>query len=84
MPLPAVRSSVAHADSAGRFGQLADKGDITAVLLHLCRGKLQSVQPVRIDGQVVTLLEGVGARDREESRERQYQVVDSFHRFWFL
>ena len=40
--------------------------------------------PVRIDGQVVTLLEGVGARDREESRERQYQVVDSFHRFWFL
>ena len=40
--------------------------------------------PVRIDGQVVTLLEGVGARDREESRQRQYQVVDSFHRFWFL
>ena len=39
---------------------------------------------VRIDAQVVTLLESVGARNREESRERQYQVVDSFHRFWFL
>ena len=38
---------------------MADKGDITAVLLHLCRGKMQSVQPVRIDGQGQVIHPGI-------------------------
>ena len=38
---------------------MSDKGDIAAVLLHLCRGKLQFVQAFRIDGQGQVIYPGI-------------------------
>lgn len=38
---------------------MSDKGDIASVLLNLCRGKLQFVQALRIDGQGQVIHPGI-------------------------